>query len=106
MHFEVGGKKAKPHRSSLGFYINGLQYLYNFLAINYGFTFDIPSVASKTFPYFYRINGELSNQIVFYRKKKVLREKKYSNLFKTLHFQPQAFLSVQAHFINIILSPD
>lgn len=85
------GKKAKTHRSSLGFYINGLQYLYNFLAINYRFTFDISSIASKTFPYFYRINGALSNQIVFYRKKMVLREKKTLTYLKPCIFSHRLF---------------
>lgn len=42
----------------------------------------------------------------FSEKKKKTKTNEDSNLFKTLHLHPQAFLSVQAHLINIILSPD
>lgn len=70
--------------------------------------FNIPCITSKLCLDFCRMHKPFSDQVVIREKKMALRPKpnEYSNLFKSLHLHPQAFLSVQAHVINVILFLD
>lgn len=74
--FKWGTKVTATYRSSLGFYINDLQSLYNFSAMNYRFTLQYSFYSFKNIFIFIQNTWTILYSNHFYREKRVLRERK------------------------------